>query len=195
MPEIDGRMEMIGSAIIAQAEQEAGELREKATATYQREVKQFESELLDGMFGRIQAKAARIRQDSVTAAAREELDARRALLTHRAEITERVFSAVAERLKAHAKTEEYAQAALKAAEKLKAEYAGADTIVYVAAEDKELGEKLAAIFGGGCEISDDIGLGGFRLLNPALGVLLDETLDEKLAEQRPGFLESCGMRV
>jgi vacuolar-type H+-ATPase subunit E/Vma4 len=188
-------MELIGSAIIGQAEQEAKELREKATATYQREVKQFENELLDGMFGRIQAKASRIRQDSVTAAAREELEARRALLNHRAELTERVFSAVAERLRAYAKTEEYAQAALKAAEKLKARFAGADATVYVAAGDRLLGEKLAAVFGGRLETADDIELGGFRLLSPALGVLLDETLDEKLAEQKPGFLESCGLRV
>jgi vacuolar-type H+-ATPase subunit E/Vma4 len=188
-------MELIGSAIIGQAEQEAKELREKATATYQREVKQFESELLDSMFGRIQAKASKIRQDSVKAAAREELDARRALLNHRAELTGRVFSAVAERLKAYAKTEEYAQAAVNAAEKLKAKFAGADTTVFVAAGDKPLGDKLAAILGGALETADDIELGGFRLLSPAMGVLLDETLDEKLAEQKPGFLESCGLRV
>jgi vacuolar-type H+-ATPase subunit E/Vma4 len=195
MPEIDGRMELIGTAIIGQAEQEASELREKATATYEREVKQFENELLDGMFGRIQAKAARIRQDSVTAAAREELEARRALLNHRSALTERVFAAVAERLKAYAKTEDCAKAALETAERLKPKYAGADTVVYVGAEDAPLGEKLAAIFGGSSEVADDIELGGFRLQNPVLGVLLDETLDEKLAEQRPGFLETCGLRV
>jgi vacuolar-type H+-ATPase subunit E/Vma4 len=195
MPEIDGRMELIGSAIISQAEQEARELREKATAMFEREVKQFENELLDGMFGRIQAKAAKIRHDSVTVAAREELDDRRALLTHRTELTERVFSAVAERLKAYAKTGAYEKAALENAEKLKARYGGAETVIFVTENDKPLGEKLAAIFGGALETADDIALGGFRLLNPVLGVLLDETLDEKLAGQRQGFLETCGLNV
>lgn len=195
MPEIDGRMELIGAAILGQAEEEARELREKATMTYQREVKQFENELLDGMFGKIQAKASRIRQDSITQSAREELDARRALLNHRTALTERVFAAVAKRLTDYAKTEQYAKTALETAKKLNANYGGADTLVTVRETDKALGDKIAAIFGGTCEITDDILLGGFRLLNPAMGVLIDETLDERLAEQRPGFLERCGMNV
>jgi vacuolar-type H+-ATPase subunit E/Vma4 len=192
MPATDGRMGLIGAAILEQAEQEAQELIDRANHTRDRELKLYESELVDAMFGTVQARSQKIRREAVKAAALEQLEAHREMLSHRAEKTEAVFAAVAERLRAFAKTPGYRESAVKTAEALKKTYGDGGIIITA---DKALGEALAAALGFERELSDDIAIGGFRLSYPEKGLLLDETLDEKLEEQRPAFLERCGLRV
>lgn len=196
MAQMDDRMELIGSAILNQAQQEARDLIDRANATREREISRCEEEIVDGMFGKVQAKATHIRLESVKGTARDQLEAHRTLLLHRSKKTDAVFAAVKSRLIEYAKTPEYKAHALKLAEELRDKYDHSASTVFVSGDDLDFGGKIGDILGGAAVKSDSaIQIGGFKLRNDKAHILVDETLDERLEGQRLWFLQNCGLKI
>ncbi len=197
MAKKDDRMEQIGSAILSQANQEARELIDKANATRQQEISGFNEAVVEKMFIRMQAKASNIRITSVKTIAKNQLDAHRELLTHRTQKTDEVFLNVRKRLQDFTKTQEYKQDILTRAAALKDDYDHESSVILVRECDKNIAEEIKRELGGKAEIKSDvtIEIGGFKLKNSKARILVDETLDERLEEQKKVFLQNCGLKI
>lgn len=197
MAKMDDRMELIGSAILSQAQQEARDLIDKANVTREQEISSFEDEIVDSMFGKVQSKATHLRLESVKTIARDRLEAHRALLSHRTEKTAEVFAQVRSRLLEYAATLEYQNEALTRADAIKDEYDHTASTVFVRESDMALAEQIVKRLGNTAQIKTDpkIRIGGFKLRNSKAHILVDETLDERLEEQRLWFLQNCGLRI
>jgi V/A-type H+-transporting ATPase subunit E len=63
--------------------------------------------------------------------------------------------------------------------------------------DLRFKDNIISILGRGVTFkeSDDIEIGGIRALDPDKGILIDETLDTKLEDQRKWFIENCRMQI
>lgn len=196
MAKMDDRMELIGSAILGQAQQEARDLIDKANATRENEISAFENEIVDSMFGKVQAKAGNLRQTSTKSIAKSRLEAHRALLSHRNEKIGTVLDNVRKRLIDYAETPQYKDSILKRAGELKDEYDHSGSVIMVSEKDVSFAEVIKKTLGSGTVKADpSIKLGGFRLRNEKAHILLDETLDERLDEQKLWLLENCGLKV
>lgn len=196
MAKMDDRMELIGSAIIGQAHQEARDLIAKANAFREKEMVDFENGIIDSMFGKVQAKSSTMRLTSVKNTAKKQLEAHRTLHLHRSEKIAEVLENVRGRLIGYAGTPEYKDSMLKRAGKLKEGYDHSGSVIMVSEKDMPLAGEISKLLGGGTvEVDPSISLGGFRLLNKKEHILIDETLDERLEEQKPWLLENCGLHT
>lgn len=192
------RTEQIASSILRQAEEESRRLIEQANLDREEARKQFEEQIISGMFGKMQKETGAIRLERIRRVGAESVAAHRALLLRREELTGRVFSAVADRLREYAHTEEYVKAAADEIRQLTEGPDKSALILYLAADDGGLAQAVQAIPGmKACRVEADasIHIGGWKLLNEAAGVLTDGTLDTKLSDLRPWFLQNCDMKV
>lgn len=202
MAKIDEKMQMIGSAITSQAEQERASIIEKANTICTKAITDYKDQLLDKMYGEIQQKTRAVRQKAVRDRALAEQKSRREVHLRREELAATVFAAVRSRLLDYAGTEAYRTALLQdlraAAERFRA-ISGvnpAGGVVLLREEDLSLAPQIRELLPGvEVQPSRAIRLGGFQLRADAQGLLLDETLDERLEAQRPWYLEQCGLRV
>lgn len=196
MAKMDDRMELIGSAILGQANQEARELIDKANAIRKKEISAFEDTVVTEMCGKVQARANNLRLKTVKSISESRLEAHRTLLLHRGEKTAAILDAVRERLIDYAKTASYHEKLLQQAAALKTQYDHADSVIFVAERDMALGDEIKAALGGGTVEADAaIRLGGFQLRNKKAHILVDYTLDERLNDQQAWLLESCGFQI
>lgn len=193
---MDDRMELIGSAILSQAQQEARELIDKANEIRDREISACEEEIVGKMYGTLQTKANNIRLETVKNIASFELEAYRALLGHRAEKASSVFENVRKKLLDFTSTAEYKADVLARAAAIKDVCDHGESTIFVRESDLALAEEIKKQIGGGEIVADPgIKIGGFKINNKAARILIDETLDERLEEQRPWFLQNCKMKI
>lgn len=196
MAKLDERMQLIGDAIISQAQSEAKEIIQKATAIRDKEIAECEDNIVRDMFDKVQKQSAALRQESIKNAAKSQMEAHRSLHLRRNELTEQVFSNTREKLLKYADTSDYRAALLKDAAALKDVYDHTASTVYVRKSDLPLaGEITAALGGGNVAVDASIKVGGFKLRNEKAKTLVDETLDGRLEAQRPWFLQNCLMKT
>ena len=71
------------------------------------------------------------------------------------------------------------------------------TVYYLSERDRERESILKDLCPAGSRLdfSGDIALGGIRGMNPQAGILVDDTLDSKLEQQRDWFIQSMGLSV
>lgn len=196
MAKLDEKMQLIGQAVVEQAEQESRSIIDKANAIRDRELTEYKEQVISKMFEQIQQKTRNVRQQAVRDRARAEQDSRRALLTGREELAALIYGSVRARLLEYIHGEEYRQTLLDSLQKLRDRWDHTSTTVQLRESDMALTDQIGGLLPG-CRVEADkrIKLGGFRLRNTAAGILLDETLDARLEDTRPWFLQNCGLKV
>lgn len=196
MAKIDEKMQMIGAAVVLQAEQERRRIIDEANGIREREIAAYKDQVIEKMFDEIQQRTRTVRQNAIREKAQAETGAHRELLTRREALSDMVFEAVRERLRSYSASEAYRQALLDQIAAVRGRFDHTDSTVQLREGDRDLAGRIESLLPG-CRVEfvRDIRLGGFRLRNRKAGILLDETLDLKLEEQRPWFLRNCGLAV
>lgn len=196
MAKMDERAEMIGSSILAQAEHERKELIEKASEIRGHEIESFEEQIIQDMFGKVQKQAAALRQNTVKAVSAAKVTAHRDLLRRREDFMRKVFAAVRARLVEYANTAGYRESLLGELGLLAESYNHSASTVFLREADIGLSGEIAELLKG-CTVERDntIKCGGWKLRNTAAGILIDETLDSRLAAQKPWFLLNSGLAI
>jgi len=189
-------MNMISSAIRSQAEQQAEGIIAKANEYRDTQLELYTEQLLSDMYDTVQHATGELRQKMLSQISSAERDAYQALLRRRDALTSQVFDDVAKQLAAYADTPAYRERLLEGIGGLSDRYDHESTTVLLRPADMALAARIEAMLPG-CAVREDpsVRLGGFMLLNTAAGVRVDETLETRLAGQRPWFLAHCGMRV
>ncbi|MDL2233358.1 V-type ATP synthase subunit E [Ruminococcaceae bacterium OttesenSCG-928-L11] len=195
MAKMDERADVIGASILAQADHESKELTAKANAIRETEIHAFEDEVIHSMFAEVQAKTTQLRVDSVKTISNAKVTAHSSVLKRREELAGMVFAAVKARLCEYAKTPEYTKAIMEELTAVKDRYSHTSSTVYLREADMPLAKEVEAILPG-CRVEADAAIrGGWKLLNREANILIDETFDSRLQEQKSWFLLNSGMQI
>ena len=126
----------------------------------------------------------------------KELKLRDELYTVRENICDKVFSEAKEKLLAFASSDEYSGFIKASLREIAALFDGDPCTVSTAPKDEGLKELILSILPN-AEIKTDpkIAVGGIKALCSTKGILADDTLDARLAEQKEWFIENSGLKV
>lgn len=118
------------------------------------------------------------------------------LIAKRDEYVAEVFKAAREKLVAFTKSAEYKDYLLKKA-KAAADNDFVDAVMLVRTEDMQYSEELKKAYGKTVEVkaSDEITLGGFILENTADALVVNETLEFALENQKTWFANNSGLMI
>lgn len=110
------------------------------------------------------------------------------LCSRREELTNGVFEKAQAILEDFSKSEDYPDFLIKSIEKIKTYLS--EFVLFVKADDTETVKAAAEKAGVSCQIKEDanIKVGGVRAESLSEGKIIDDTLDERLFEQREWFL-------
>ena len=160
------------------------------------ELDKAESDALRDAYVHISKETAEVRASIVRELSAHELSARRRLFEQRAAIENEVFAEAEKRIAKFAAGDGYDRYMTSAAEQVANAVSSGDILVRVRPADE--GKKaLLGVMIPGCtvEVDPSIRLGGFTAEIRDRGVLLDMTLDSRLAQQRESFRNSSGLKI
>ena len=186
MPDIVSKTDNFLKAI----EKYAAEQRSKIEA-------EAEEDGLKEAYVLLQRKMSSINTGIARELSKAENASRKSTFEKRQEIEDKVFERAKEKLLAYTKTDKYLEKLLSSAKAVSSKLTANDVVLYVCERDMKLKNKIISAFGRKCDIqvSDEIKIGGLTALSREMGLLVDETLDTKLENQREWFCENSGLTV
>lgn len=119
------------------------------------------------------------------------------LLKKREQYVTEIFTEAKEKLIAFTKLEEYKYHVLQRVKLVSEQYQMDNVILYVRQEDLHFKEDIIKAYGSEIEITSNttIGIGGFIIENKAEGIVLDESLDTVLENQKEWFYQTSGFII
>ncbi|MCR5609498.1 MAG: V-type ATP synthase subunit E [Lachnospiraceae bacterium] len=118
---------------------------------------------------------------------KESLDSKRLVSNKSSELTNKIFDAVSDKIKAYRKTDAYIDTLIKYINKAK-DFAGDNEYtIYIDPDDKGLKEKLEAKTKTKLELNETSFGGGIKAVIPDKNVLIDESFDSKLSIEKEKF--------
>lgn len=175
------------------------------------EIKQIEDEIADirdkalqGLESDAQREAGMVREQELKELQSEHAirlskaheETNRKLMAKREELNTLVFQQAEQTLLAFTKQNEYRDYLIKKVCALK-EASYVDAVFYIKEEDQAYAEAMKQAYEKPCTITSDeeIKLGGFRLECEQMGVVVDETFDTALEEQKNWFYTNSGLFI
>ena len=184
-------------AIDKYAKEQQKEIKKTATAFKRKELQKAEVEVLRDSYILIQKEMVQMRKSIDSEVSKIEIQNKKELLTLRQGLMEKVFAKAKEKLIEFTKKEDYKDLLKKSSKKISSMLTGEKTLLFVKKEDMIFKDEIIKAFGKNCELKESkkIKIGGILGLNESLGLLIDETLDSKLENERSWFSENSGMSI
>lgn len=119
------------------------------------------------------------------------------LIEKRDEYVKNIFDQARDELKAFVKSDEYFPFVEAKIQRVAENFKDSKSIMYVSHDDFKNKDAFVKAFGTDIEVqaSDDIQIGGFILENKASSLVVDETLDFALNNQREWFNKNSGLII
>lgn len=119
------------------------------------------------------------------------------LIEKRDEYVKTIFAKAREELVAFTQSKEYASFMEEKIKKVAADFVGTNSIMFVASKDLSMEKALVKAFGSDIKVeaSEDITIGGFIIENKESSLVVDETLDFALANQKEWFNKNSGLII
>ena len=183
-------------AINKDAEERRNEIIKEAEEYKKREMEKAEQEVLEDVYRLIQKETQDMRHSISRDIAGKELAGKRALLKQREDITEKVFSDAAAKLREFAQSEEYRGFIKNTVTESLAVLSGTQITVALRPDDMKYAGDIKKLLPG-CELAGDesIEIGGIRITDIQSGIIVDQTLDARLASQRGWFIEQAKLSI
>lgn len=203
---IGQKLELFQKEIMAKVSAEENKAEQELEQFKAHELQKYTDVALEDAYGLIQSEVARQQADLNKAAADKAEQFRKRLLARRDGYTEEVFSGAEEKLTqfsavdpATGKPEKAYLDFLKGCLKKMSEAVTGEnvTLLFVRPEDLPFAAELETAFGKPCKVEEDkkIGLGGVIARNDREGYYEDQSLSNRLQEQREWFCANSGMIV
>jgi vacuolar-type H+-ATPase subunit E/Vma4 len=173
------------------------EIDAEISAVRSAEQEKAEKEASERSEAYIKIESAKVYSQANSAQSALETELRNELTAARSDITDKVFEAVADKIRAFTKTPEYAGFLKKSAARISAYFIGKSTTVSVRSADMQYKDIIISAMGSNCRVAadDTILLGGCKAKGEDSSISIDDTLDSRLNEQKLGFYESSGLSV
>lgn len=196
MADSDEKKDKFSQAINHYAEEQRKQIEDEIASYKEKELKEAELEVLTECYRLIQKEMVQMRNSISREMAQRGIDARKELLSKRQKIMDQVFQRATDSLKKFSAGEKYEAHMKKTAEKLSHVFSRPGTVVCLKQEDEKYKDLIRGTMGD-CTFQADptISLGGIRAYHPEMGIMVDETLDTILENQREWFEEHSGMTV
>ena len=197
MANSDEQVTKFMQAITAYAEEQSRAIHQEVEDFKAERLREAEREVLRDSYLLIQKEQDDMRRKLSREMSLRDMDARRELLSTRRDMAKTIFARAEEKLAAFTKTPAYRDWLLKSlaaiAEKLPAD----GTVYELRREDEDLCGELRAACPAETDFRfvPDIRLGGLRGVNAAAGIVADDTLDTRLAQQHDWFTEHSGLTI
>lgn len=119
------------------------------------------------------------------------------LIEKRDEYVKNIFDQARDELKAFVKSDEYLPFVEAKIQRVAGDFKDSQSIMYVSHDDFKNKDAFVKAFGTDIEVqaSDDIQIGGFILENKASSLVVDETLDFALNNQKDWFNKNSGLII
>ena len=197
MPDIVSKTDNFLKAIEKYAAEQRNKIETEAEEFKAKELNKAEEDGLKEAYVLLQKKMLSINTGIARELSKAENASRKSVFQKRREIEDKVFERAKEKLLAYAKTGKYTSKLLESAKAVSQKLTADDVILYICERDWKLKDKILSAFGRKCDIqvSDEIQIGGLTGLSRQLGLLVDETLDTKLENQKEWFCENSGLTV
>lgn len=183
-------------AINKYAEQQKAQITQEIEDYKNTKIEQATQQGLQDAYDLIRADIAQRKAVIVNDLAKKQLDLRNDLFLERQSLADKVFIEAKEQLLAFTKTEEYSDFLRRSLDEIKANCGTAQCVISIAPRDEEKRALIENVLPDAQIIVDNhILIGGIRANCPSLGILMDDTLDARLEQQREWFIETCSMKV
>ena len=190
MGSMDNKVEKFERSVMLETDKFAKKLENDIEAYKVRAAEQTMNDELERSYSMIQARIHQIKKQFRDTVAQQRVDAKRGILHRRAEIEEKVFAAVCEKILKYAGTKEYGAALESSIINAKKQYVGEKIAVYVSERDMEIVRRIDGVLP-----KCDIMLGGFEVDVLSKKMIDDRTFDTKIKEQREYFRENSGLGI
>ena len=183
-------------AINKYAEQQKAQITREIEDYKNTKIEQATQQGLQDAYDLIRADIASRKAVIVNDLAKKQLDLRNELFRKRQSLADKVFEKAKEQLLAFTKTADYTRFLERSLNEIKANCGTAQCVIAVAPSDKEKRSLIESVLPDAqITVDPHILIGGIKANCPDLGILMDDTLDTRLEEQRGWFIETCGMKV
>ena len=178
------------------AEEQQKKLLDEVSAYKAERVELATEDGLRDAYELIQREIAEKKSQIVRETAKMEQDARNELFSMRRNMTDEVIKKAEDKLIAFTESSDYADKLYQSAEKIRKIAGSGELIVSICEKDAGKAEKLSKLLSP-CTIKTDksIRIGGLSAYVKDKGILLDDTYDSKLRDERTRFIDSCPMKV
>lgn len=142
------------------------------------------------------ARSAEIKRETGKRISENAAECRKAVFNKRNEIAQKTLGAVSEKLKAFTESEEYKAFLLNSAKNILEAFGSGSVTLLLSPEDMKFAALLCENFAG-ISVSEDstIKIGGVKGINSTVTLLIDDTLDSRLANQKKWFEENSGLYI
>lgn len=144
----------------------------------------------------VRMKSAQIKLETGKKISENAAECRKEIFCKRNEIAGKTLDAVAQRLKEFTESEKYADFLIKSAQGILEEFGAFNVTLLLRAEDMKFASLLCEKFSG-VSVSEDstIKIGGVKGINSVVTLLIDDTLDARLKDQKKWFEENSGLYI
>lgn len=201
MPVFNGeKLPVLRRRMLEKAEAQSKAMKLQTEQLRAQRLEKAKSQALQDAYQFIRAQQGDMNIQATAAISQSGMEMRKRLISQRDECSEKLFQAVRERLEAFVLSGESYEKYLKAsfAKAVQDEWPLAkEAVVHVRPRDMKYQELFQTSAPIPCRVEADerIQIGGFILEDPVNGLLLDETLEEKLGRQKEWFYRNSGFTV
>lgn len=144
----------------------------------------------------IKAKTVSIKLEAGHRISESTAECRKKVFSRRNEIADKTLSSVAEKLRAFTQSDEYKAFLFESAEKILGSFDGGNITLLIRPEDMKFRSEIEARFLN-ASVSEDasIKIGGVKGINSIVTLLIDDTLDSRLEQQKRWFEENSGLYI
>jgi V/A-type H+-transporting ATPase subunit E len=186
------------SAVLKDAEEQRSKILNEIDEYRRMQIEKAEEEILNDAYVMIQNEIALIKNKNSRQISLSELESRRKLLKLRDEISRSVFGDAAKSLHDFTATPKYVDYICNIIKKCAETFPAGKSVIQVRKEDLQYKDRLLSAFGRDdavCEASVNITIGGVIIYNHDKGIIVDETLDLKLENQKDWFATTSGLTI
>ena len=183
-------------AINKYAEQQKAQITQEIEDYKNTKIEQATEQGLQDAYDLIREDISRRKAVIVNDLAKKELALRNELFTERQTLADKVFDEAKQKLVAFTETDDYNRFLGRSLAEIKVKCGTARCDIAIAPSDEDKRGLISDVFPDARITADPhILIGGVKANCPELGILMDDTLDSRLEEQRGWFIETCSMKV
>ncbi len=194
MYELDAMLSKFSSAVLSDAMRENEQLLRELEEQRKQQLDRAENELLSESYRYIQSELEHIRSSINQALSKRTLELKKDIVKKSGQLSSALYNDVLERLRAYAGTDAYREYLFSLARRIAEEFSACDhpMVLELSPRDIPWAQELTAVFGGNCETkeNEEILLGGLIATVPDRGIVLEETLDQRLQAVFEEFIEN-----
>lgn len=197
MSQSEKKLDKFSSAVLKDAEEQRSKILAEIEEYRRSELEKAEEEILHDAYVMIQNEIASIKNKHSRKISLAELEGRRNQLVLRDRLVDKVFEETASKIAAFTKTDGYRQYMIDLVKKSCDQIPEGSIVISVKKDDLFLSSDLIAASGRDAKVEANavIQLGGVLVSNPEKGIVVDETLDLKLNNQKDWFISVSGLSI